>query len=145
MSVNAIFSFGLILMACCLPGVASAQDEVEPQVIRIKKESNLSKAIFDNTELRLQVMDRFGNPRDNRIASYKLWIKGTGSGAPYEGFTNALTSEMINALNKRDKATKIFFTNIMVKDDNDHLVQLPDVIEVWFPDCANCEKRSRRR
>lgn len=136
--------FLLLLLVCCGPTVL-AQEEEEPQVIRVRRESNLAKAVFDNTEFRLMAIDRFGNPKENKIVSYKLWIKGRSGTTPFEGFNNALTGEMISALKKQTKATKIFFTDISVQDDNGHLVKLPDVVEAWFPDCNNCEKGTQRR
>jgi hypothetical protein len=120
--------------------VSNAQ---EPNVIKIKKESNLVKAVFDNVDLKLMAVDRFGNPRDNQITSYKLWIKGKGDAKGYQGFSNSLTPEMIKELNKLKKAAKIFFTEIQVKDENDHLQKLPDVVETWFPNCKNCDNTGK--
>lgn len=116
----------------------------EPQTIKIKKEQDLVKAYFDNTELKLMAIDRFGNPRENKVKSFKLWIKGKEVKG-FNGFDNALSSEMISELNKQKKAVKIFFTEINVEDDNGHLIKLPDVIDTWFPSCKNCEPKSRKR
>jgi len=113
----------------------------EPQTIKFKKESNLVKAVFDNTDPKLFVVDRFGNPRDNKVLSYKLYIKAKRETKSFEGFSNALTGEMLNYLNKLPKATKIFFTEIMVEDEYGHALKLPDVIEMWFPDCKNCQPK----
>ncbi len=110
----------------------------EPQTIKVKKEQNLSKVYFDNTELKLIVIDRFGNPRENKVLSYKLWIKESRPKG-INGFGNNLSSDMISELNKQKKAVKIFFTEINVEDDNGHLLKLPDVIDTWFPNCKNCE------
>jgi hypothetical protein len=117
----------------------------DPQTIRIKRESNLSKAVFDNTEHKLIIVDRFGNPRENKVVSYKLWIKGKRGTEGFLGYSNNLNSEMLDYLKKQGKATKIFFTEVSVQDDDGHLVKLPDVIETWFPDCSNCEKSGKRR
>lgn len=128
------------------PGLVTAQQE--PRTIRVKKESDLSKAVFDNTELRLMVVDRFGNPRDNKIVSYKLYVKTNKETKEFSGYNNRLNGEMISYLNKQTKACKIFFTGVTATDDNEHPVPLPDVIETWFPDCGNCDKersKSRRR
>lgn len=135
-----LLGFGL----CALGGRAQEEQE-SPQVIRVKRESPLAKVVFDNTEYRLMVVDRFGNPRENKILSYKLWIKGRQASAPLEGFNNTLTAEMIAALRKQSKAVKIFFTEIAVEDDNGHVVKLPDAVDTWFPDCVNCERGSQRR
>ena len=48
---------------------------------------------------------------------------------------------MTKELNKLKKAAKIFFTEIQVKDENDHLQKLPDVIDIWFPNCKNCDNK----
>ena len=114
----------------------------EPQTIKVKKEQNLVKAYFDNTELKLMAIDRFGNPKENKITGYKLWIKER-DGKPLSGFDNKLNAGMVNELNKQKKATKIFFTEISVEDDNGHIIKLPDVIEVWFPNCKNCDLKKR--
>lgn len=134
----------LLLCTSLTPFFAQAQDE-EPQTIRVKKESNLAKAVFDNTEFRLMAIDRFGNPKENKIVSYKLWIRGKGATTALDGHSNSLTPDMIRALKKQSKAVKIFFTDISVQEDDGHLVKLPDVIDTWFPDCENCEKRPARR
>ncbi|MCW3077310.1 MAG: hypothetical protein JWO32_1919 [Bacteroidetes bacterium] len=107
-------------------------------MIKVKKEQNLEKVYFDNTELKLIPIDRFGNPRDNRIVTYKFWIKGKDKN--FQGSANKLAPEMVQALNKLKKATKIYFTEIQVEDENGHLIKLPDVYETWFPDCKNCGK-----
>lgn len=110
----------------------------EPTPIKVKRESNLVKAYFDNTEYKLIPIDRFGNPQENPIKSYKFWVKGQDGFL--QGYDNSLSAEMIKALKKVKKATKIYFTEINVEEDNGHMVKLPDVYEVWFPDCRNCAK-----
>jgi hypothetical protein len=135
----------ILLWTLFLSSVVIHAQEEEPQTIRIKKESNILKAVFDNTELRLLAIDRFGNPKENKIVSFLLWVKGQGEGRPLNGFSNSLSGEMINLLKKQKKATKIFFTEVTVEEDDGHLTRLPDVIDVWFPDCTKCEKDKRRR
>jgi len=130
-----------ILLLCFTSGKFLAQ---EPQTIHIKKESNLTKVVFDNTETRLFVVDRFGNPRENKILSYKLYVKAKRETKEFRGYSNSLTTEMIKYLNKQSSATKIFFTEISAQDDEEHIIKLPDVIETWFPECENCEKKGRR-
>jgi hypothetical protein len=129
-----------LIVFCFLLSYSSLEAQ-EPSVIKIKKESNLVKAVFDNVDLRLMAVDRFGNPRENQIVSYKLWIKGKVDAKGYQGFSNNLTPEMVKELNKLKKAAKIFFTEIQVKDENDHLQKLPDVIDTWFPNCKNCDNK----
>ncbi|MBL7932844.1 MAG: hypothetical protein JNL60_13125 [Bacteroidia bacterium] len=124
--------------------ITKAQDD-EPRVIKVKKESNLAKVVLDNTEGKLVVVDRFGNPKENRILSYKLYVKGKKSTEEFQGHTNRLNQEMISHLNKQSQASKLFFTEISVEDDNGHIVKLPDLIETWFPDCKNCDRKSSRQ
>lgn len=115
----------------------------QPQTIKIKKEQDLVKVYFDNNDLRLMPVDRFGNPRENKVKSFKLWIKGKETKG-FSGFDNALSSEMVAELNKQKQAVKIFFTEINVEDDDGHLIKLPDVIETWFPNCKNCEPAPKK-
>jgi len=111
----------------------------EPKTIKVKKESNLVKAVFDNTEFKLIVVDRFGNPKDNRIASFKLYVKTKKDTKEFQGFSNSLSPEMIKYLNKLKKSAKLFFTEINVEEDDTHLIKLPDTIDQWFPNCENCK------
>lgn len=123
--------------------VVSVSAQEPPQTIKVKKEQNLVKAYFDNTDLRLTAVDRFGNMQENKIKSYKLWIKGKEVKG-FNGFDNALSSDMVKELNKLKKATKIYFTEINVEDENGHLQKLPDIYETWFPNCKNCDNKSGR-
>lgn len=125
--------------------LSTALHAQEPQTIRIRKESNLVKAVFDGTDPRLFVVDRFGNPKENRILSYKLYVKGRKETQEFSGFNNRLTGEMIQCLNRQKETAKLFFTEISVEDDNGHIVKLPDVIDTWFPNCKNCERDRRQR
>ena len=122
-----------------------AQYDDEPKTIKLKKESNLAKAQFDNTEMRLFVIDRFGNVRDNEILAYTLTVKTKKGVQSFRGGSNALTGEMISYLKKQKDAAKIFFTDITALDETEHPVKLPDLIEVWFPDCNNCEPRRKSK
>ncbi len=135
-----ILIFIVVFFLSCCGSSAFAQDPIS---IKVRKEQNLVKAYFDNTELRLSAVDKFGNPKANKILSFKLWLKGNDK--PFNGFDNDLSKEMINELNRVKKATKIFFTEIKVEDDEGHVVKLPDLIEVWFPQCTNCEVVKKKR
>lgn len=136
------FSFKLLFLFTLgiAPFLAFSQ---EPQTIKFRRESNLVKVVFDVTESKLFVIDRFGNPRENKIASYKLYVKAKRETKEFNGYGNTLNPEMIKYLNKQNKATKIFFTEISAIEDDGHLTKLPDVIDTWFPDCANCERKKR--
>ena len=112
----------------------------EPQIIRVKKELNLKKVVFDNSEFRLMVIDRFGNPRENKIASYQLDIKMPNEIKIFFGFGNNLSQEMLNYLYKLDKAANMFFIKIMVYDEDEHLINLPDFKEEWVPALKKSKK-----
>ena len=79
------------------------------------------------------------------LNKYKLYVKNKRETKVFDGFNNQLTGEMVTYLNKQTKAVKIFFTNVTVKDDNAHLINLPDVIDVWFPSCVNCKPNNRKK
>jgi hypothetical protein len=123
------------LLALCV----NAQEPVG--TFKIKREQNLVKAVFDNIEYKLIAIDRFGNPQENTFASYNLWIKEKRGMKKFVGYSNTLTPEMLKELKSVKKAVKIFFTNIKVNGDDEHLVDLTDVIDTWFPDCKNFVKK----
>lgn len=117
----------------------------EPATIRIKKESDLQKAVFDNTEYRLFAVDRFGNPQENEILQYVLTVKTARDARNFQGYGNKLSPDMVKYLRQQKTAAKIFFTSISAKDDNGHAVKLPDIIDTWFPDCRNCGETGKHR
>ncbi|MGZ3901434.1 MAG: hypothetical protein ACXVNM_05160 [Bacteroidia bacterium] len=134
----------LKIICICLLGLSCKLIRAqEPATIKVKREQNLVKIYFDNTEYRLFPIDKFGNQKDNQVKSYKLWIKGIDE--PFIGYDNALTGEMTKALKKLKKSTKIFFTEINVVDDSGHLLKMPDLYEVWFPDCKNCGNKGGKK
>ncbi len=117
----------------------------ETPSIKVRKSSNLAKVVLDNSAYRLVVIDRFGNPTEAKILNYRLHIKLKRNTRVFEGNSNSLTREMISVLNGLNDATKIFFTEIKAEEDEGHLISLPDLIEVWFPECGNCEKKRNRK
>ncbi len=133
----------LYLFFILVSGKMISQEKIG--TIKVKREQNLVKAVFDNTEYKLFAVDRFGNPKENEFASYTLWIKEKRSTKKFEGFSNTLTPEMLKELKSLKKATKIFFTQIKVKGDDDHIVELPDIIDTWFPDCKNCVGKKQKQ
>lgn len=112
----------------------------EPKIIRVKKELNLKKVVFDNSNFVLIVIDRFGNPRENKIASYQLDIKMPNETKIFFGFGNNLSQEMLNYLYRLDKAANMFFIKIMVYDEDEHLINLPDFKEEWVPALKKSKK-----
>lgn len=122
-----------------------AQSQEGVNTFKIKREQNLVKCVFDNVEYKLIPIDRFGNPREeNEVVSYVLWVKEKKTTKKFIGSSNTFSPEMLTELNSLKKAAKIFFTNIKVKGDDDHLVDMPDVIDTWFPNCKNCSNKKNQ-
>lgn len=117
----------------------------DPPSIKVRKSSNLAKAVFDNTSDQLIVMDRFGNPTESRILFYRLHIKLKRETKVFEGHSNRLTPDMLNVLKGLSSSTKLFFTDIKAEEEGGHLTELPDAIELWFPECGNCDKKRNRK
>lgn len=132
------------LLACCLIFPQKAWSQESPS-IKVRKESRLAKVVLDNSAYKLIVIDRYGNPTEARLMHYLLHVKTKRETRVFEGHTNALSPEMVNYLNGLGSATKIFFTEIQAEEEGGHLSALPDLIETWFPDCSNCEKKRNRK
>jgi hypothetical protein len=111
----------------------------QTNTIKFKKETKYAKAVFDNVDLKLIVIDIYGNPTETKIGKFKLYVKTKKETAEFAAYSNNLSSEMINYLKKLKHSAKLFFTEINVVDDDNHLSKLPDAIEQWFPNCANCK------
>jgi len=116
----------------------------EPKTIKVRKESDIVKAFFDANDFKLIAIDRFGNPQDNKIMGFKLYVKTKRETKEFESFSAALTSEMLACLNGLKLAAKIFFTNVMVEESDGRLTKLPDVIDVWFPNPNNNKGNKKR-
>lgn len=138
-----ILSFFLVVGSLAVPALSLAQEE--PNVIRVKKESTLAKLVFDNTQNKLVIIDRYGNPRENKVLSYRLFIKNGRTTREFVGYGNKLNDEISSYLSEQKSAVKLFFTEIKVYDDNEHIQSLPDCIEVWFPECVNCSPKKMKK
>jgi len=134
-----------VLVALCLITLSQVLRAQDPPSIKVRKSSNLAKAVFDNTSDKLIVMDRYGNPTESRILTYRLHIKLKRETKVFDGHSNSLTPEMMRFLKGLSSATKLFFTDIKAEEEGGHLTELPDVIETWFPECGNCDKKRNRR
>ena len=108
----------------------------EPDVITVKKQTNLSKAVYDNVEYKLMAVDRFGNIVDHAIKSFEIhYVEKKKKLKVMKSYSNALTPEMLEDFKKLKEAKKLFFTKIQAEDEYGNLVTLPDVIEMQFPTC----------
>lgn len=131
-----MFKFYFLLLALFYTCGLSAQ---EPAVIKFKKESKYAKAVFDNVDNQLVVIDVYGNPTNAKIAKFKLYVKTKKDTKEFAAYSNSLNTEMLNYLKKLKSSAKLFFTEINVQDEDDHLSKLPDAIEQWFPVCNGCK------
>lgn len=134
--------FSLMVFCLIFPLQTLAQ---ESPSIKVRKESRLAKVVLDNSAYKLVVMDRYGNPTEARLMHYLLHVKTKHETRVFEGRSNALSREMVNYLNGLSSATKIFFTEIQAEEEGGHISSLPDLIETWFPDCRNCDKKRNRK
>lgn len=108
----------------------------EPQKITVRKESNLSKASYDNVEYKLIAQDKYGNIVNHAVKSFELhYVEKKKKLKIFKSYSESLTPEMLEDFKKLKEAKKIFFTNIIAEDEFGTSVRLPDVIEVQFPDC----------
>lgn len=119
------------LLICSLIGFAQ-----EPATITIKKQTDLSKAVYDNVEYKLVAMDRFGNVVNHAIKSFEIhYVEKKKKLKVMKAYSAHLTPEMLEDFKKLKEAKKIFFTNILAEDEFGNMTRLPDVIEMQFPDC----------
>ncbi|MCA6436423.1 MAG: hypothetical protein IM600_17640 [Bacteroidetes bacterium] len=131
-----MFKFYFLLMTLFCTCSLNAQ---EPAVIKFKKESKYAKAVFDNVDNQLVVIDVYGNPTSAKIAKFKLYVKTKKDTKEFAAYSNALNMEMLNYLKKLKSSAKLFFTEINVQEEDNHLSKLPDAIEQWFPVCNGCK------
>jgi hypothetical protein len=124
----------LILLFNSITRILAQETEIEK--ITVRKESNLVRALYDNNEFKLLAQDKYGNMKQHAIKSFELHFtpkkkKLMVTKSP----TEYLTDEMLAALNDLKEARKLFFTNIVAEDEFGNRVNLPDVIEMYFPRC----------
>ncbi len=121
----------------------SAQTESE-NTIKVRKVEQLVKAEYDNTNYKLTAVDRFGNLKENAVQSFEIHYTLRGERHKYISYSNQLTDEMLKNLGKIKEAQEIYFTNIKAEDDNGHLIQLPELPYMHFPDCPKNKKKKSR-
>lgn len=123
----------LILFGIC-PFLLLAQEE--PAKIKVVKESDLAKAVYDNVEYKLVALDKFGNVVEHAVKYFEIHYVGKKKKLViFKSNSEYLTPEMLDDFKKLKEAKKIFFTKIIAEDEYGNKVKLPDVIEVQFPDC----------
>ncbi len=137
-TIRVLLLAGLLGCTC----IAYAQEQ-PAESIKVTKVEQLVKAEYDNTQYKLVGIDRFGNPKLSAVRSFELHYNLNGNLYKYVSYSSGLTPEMLESLKKLKIAQKIFFTKIKAEDDNGHLVELPDLIEMHFPDCPKNKKKKK--
>ncbi len=129
--------YGLITSLYLISFIAVSQEKEDIKSIKIEKEKQYLKAVFDETEFKVIAIDKYGNPYPEAIKSFCVFYKEdkTSYQAPIIG--NTFPKKTIDFLTKKKKfATKICLTNLKAEDKNGHLEDLPDLCDiVIFPDC----------
>lgn len=112
----------LILLFSLLTG--SAQEPTKG-TIRVKKKGKVHSVIFDNVNNRLIGKDVYGNIMDSAVVAFDVMItiKGIAYSESVAGTT--LSPLMQNRIDRIDGDTKLFFTNIKVKEKNGNYLDWP--------------------
>jgi hypothetical protein len=102
-----------------------AQETEQRGTIKIQKKGQLAKIVFDDVNYRLIGIDQYGNVLDSAVVEFKMsvTIKGIAYSETTVGHT--LTYQMQQLLAQCDKTSKIFFDNIIAKNRNGTLVNMP--------------------
>ena len=124
--------------------VITAQTGDTP-TIKVRKQQLLKKAEYDETQYKVIAVDRYGNPKEESIASFELHIKIKGKIYLYFSPNNKLTPEMIKKLKELKTATKVWFTKVKGTEPDGHLVDLPDFDYMIFPKCSNCGNPTKKK
>lgn len=92
---------------------------------KLKKKGTISSIFFDNVNNRLIGKDQYGNILDSVVVSFEMivTIKGIAYSEIIQGTT--LSGDMQKRLERVDGGTKLFFTNIKVKEQNGTTINWP--------------------
>lgn len=108
----------------------------EIKKITVRKETKLSKAVFDNVDARLLAIDKYGNVVPHAITSFRLsYFSGKKKLKVFKSSTALLTKQMLDELKDLKKAKEIHFTHITAEDEFGNTITLPDFVEMHFPQC----------
>lgn len=101
-----------------------AQEGENRGTIRIKKNGQLVKVVFDDVNYRLIGIDQYGNIIDSAIVAFQMNVTIKGIAYSENTIGPSLTYEMQQLLGKCDRTSKIFFENIKAKDKNGTIVKM---------------------
>lgn len=113
----------------------------QQQTISVKASTDMRKVYFDYAQLKLEIIDQFGNIRnDAAILSYELQFLNNGNDTTFVCY-NALLSEPAQYfLNRHKNNVFLEFKNIRFKSEYDTELQLPNYKTIWMPPRVNPKK-----
>lgn len=115
----------LIYLFLFLISYSSIAQEENRGTIKVEKKGSISSILFDNVNNRLIGKDQYGNILDSVVVSFEMivTIKGIAYSEIIQGTT--LSRDMQKRLERVDGGTKLFFTNIKVKEKNGTIISWP--------------------
>lgn len=117
----------------------------EVEKIKIKKEDPFFKAEFDETNYKVIALDKYGNPFENAIKSFKITFQDTQGHFESKVIGNTFPDKTIKYLKKRTRATNLCLKEIVAEDTEGHVQSLPDKCGVLiYPDCKNCDPNKKK-
>jgi len=117
----------------------------EVEKIKIKKEDPFFKAEFDETNYKVIALDKYGNPHENVIKSFKITFQDTQGHFESKVVGNTFPEKTIKYLKKRTRATNLCLKEIVAEDTDGHVQSLPDKCGVLiYPDCKNCDPNKKK-
>ena len=134
--LSLIFTFSFLI---------STSQEIEK--IKIAKEETFIKADFDETNYKVFAVDKYGNPYEDAVKSFKITFQDSKGHFEAAVVGNTFPKKTINYLTKgRTKATNVCFKEIVAEDKEGHVQKLPDKCGVLiYPDCKNCDTNKRKK
>ena len=94
--------------------------------IKVAKKGIITKVQFDNVYYRLIGIDQYGNVRDSAVVEFGMAMTIKGIAYKYKVLGPGLSIDMQQTLAKCDQTSKVFFTDIKVKDKNGEIHKMPN-------------------
>lgn len=117
----------------------------EVEKIKIQKEDPFFKAEFDETNYKVIALDKYGNPHENVVKSFKITFQDTQGHFESKVTGNTFPEKTIKYLKKRTRATNLCLKEIVAEDAEGHVQSLPDKCGVLiYPDCKNCDPNKKK-
>lgn len=117
----------------------------EVEKIKIKKEDPFFKAEFDEANYKVIALDKYGNPYENVVKSFKITFQDTQGHFENKVVGNTFPDKTIKYLKKRTRVTNLCLKEIVAEDAEGHVQTLPDKCGVLiYPDCKNCDPNKKK-